>query len=438
MQLDAVIFGGGAAGLWLLDELTRRGFDVLLIEATALGHGQTVASQGIIHGGLKYTLAGLLTPAAKQIREMPNVWRSCLAGEATPDLSRTHVRSHFCHLWRTDSISSRLGMIGASLGLSVAPRSIDETECPQILAGCPGTVSRLDEQVISPASFVADLAAQHYERIVRLDIARDVEFEVPTAGQVHRLRIQNPRTGESLTLSPRHVILTAGSGNAELRARVGLTTPVMQRRPLHMVMLRGDLPQFHGHCVDGAKTRVTITSDTDAAGRTVWQVGGQIAESGVAWDRSRLIAQAQSELLTVLPALDLRHVEWGTYRVDRAEGRTASGTRPDSIQILRDGNTITAWPTKLALAPMLAREIVETLDVREAQGVGSRFSRRQQSLLDESSTSAAAKNDSRPRRVPDLLAWHNWPRPAIAMPPWEVAINWCSQTETDAAPARAA
>ncbi|MBI5756918.1 MAG: FAD-dependent oxidoreductase [Planctomycetales bacterium] len=401
MQLDAVIFGGGAAGLWLLDEFTRRGSAVLLIEANALGHGQTVASQGIIHGGLKYTLTGLLTPAAKQIREMPNVWRSCLAGETAPDLSRTRVRSQFCHLWRTDSISSRLGMIGASIGLRVAPRPLDETDRPQILAGCPGTVSRLDEQVISPTSFVTDLATQHRQRIVRLDVARDVEFEVPAAGQVHRLRIRNPLTAESRTLSPRYVIFTAGSGNAELRTRVGLTTPVMQRRPLHMVMLRGDLPQFHGHCVDGAKTRVTITSDFDEAGNTVWQVGGQIAEAGVAWDRSRLVAQARSELQTVLPALDLRRVEWGTYRVDRAEGRTASGTRPDTIQILRDGNTITAWPTKLALAPMLAREAAEMVGEHATQ----------------------SSRDFGPS------AWHDWPRPAVAVPPWDVDSNWQPQVE---------
>jgi glycerol-3-phosphate dehydrogenase len=427
MQLDAVIFGGGAAGLWLLDELTRRGFDVLLIEATALGHGQTVASQGIIHGGLKYTLAGLLTPAAKRIREMPNIWRSCLAGEAAPDLSRTHVRSHFCHLWRTDSISSRLGMIGASLGLRVAPRSVDETERPQILAGCPGTVARLEEQVISPASFVADLAAQNRERIVRLDVSRDVEFDVPTAGQVHRLRMRNPLTAESLALFPRHVIFTAGSGNAELRARVGLTTPAMQRRPLHMVLLRGDLPQFHGHCVDGAKTRVTITSDFDATGKTVWQVGGQIAEAGVAWDRNRLIEQARSELAAVLPSLDLHRVELGTYRVDRAEGRTASGGRPDTIQILRDGNTITAWPTKLALAPMLARNVAGTLRVPSARMSSGRN--------DGTRSVPAALADSRDF---DPAAWQNWPRPAVALSPWEIESNWLWNTEASPVSSRAA
>ncbi len=66
----------------------------------------------------------------------------------------------------------------------------------------------------------------------------------------------------------------------------------MQTRPLHMVLVRGELPHLNGHCVDGRTTRVTITSDTErsetsAAGRTVWQVGGQIAEIGVALDGAR-------------------------------------------------------------------------------------------------------------------------------------------------------
>ena len=45
-RLDVVIFGGGAAGLWLLDELVRAGYEALLLEAGALGAGQTIASQG--------------------------------------------------------------------------------------------------------------------------------------------------------------------------------------------------------------------------------------------------------------------------------------------------------------------------------------------------------------------------------------------------------
>ena len=59
--IDVLIAGGGIAGLWLLNLLTRRGYSALLLEADALGCGQTLASQGMIHGGIKYALAGALT-----------------------------------------------------------------------------------------------------------------------------------------------------------------------------------------------------------------------------------------------------------------------------------------------------------------------------------------------------------------------------------------
>src|SRR5260221_5187439 len=124
MDLDVVIFGGGAAGLWLVDQLSRRGDRVLLLEAGRLGKGQTIASQGIIHGGLKYTLNGLLTPAAREIRDMPEIWRQCLAGIRAPDLRNTRLRSPACYLWRSQSLRSRLGMLGARVGLRAAPTEL--------------------------------------------------------------------------------------------------------------------------------------------------------------------------------------------------------------------------------------------------------------------------------------------------------------------------
>jgi hypothetical protein len=44
LPIDVLIFGGGAAGLWLLDDLLRAGCGTLLLEANDLGSGQTIAS----------------------------------------------------------------------------------------------------------------------------------------------------------------------------------------------------------------------------------------------------------------------------------------------------------------------------------------------------------------------------------------------------------
>lgn len=402
MDMDVVIFGGGAAGLWLLDDLTRRGWNAVLLEAHALGAGQTVTAQGIIHGGLKYTLQGLLTKSATSIREMPAIWRECLSGVREPDLSAVRRRSDECYLWRTDSLSSRLGMLGAQFGLRVAPQSVAADDRPEILCGCPGTVARLPEQVISTVSLIEVLADRNRDRLLKVDPAR-VIFQCHQPGEVASIQF------DDIEIHPRAIVFTAGAGNATLRHSVGLTAEAMQRRPLHMVLLRGErLPTFQGHCVDGAKTRVTITSEADSAGRTVWQVGGQIAEDGVAWDERTLLANAREELRTVLPNIDLSSVEWSTYRVDRAEGIVPGGKRPESVQIRRDGNCLTAWPTKLALVPQLTTALVAELQhfvladgrhpVPEETKIGQRLS---------------------------ALG----PRPKVALPPWETATRWWADWE---------
>lgn len=393
MHLDVLIFGGGAAGLWLLDQLSRRGDRVLLLEAGRLGQGQTVASQGIIHGGLKYTLQGLLTPAAREIRDMPEVWRQSLAGTRVPDLRHTRLRSAVCHLWRSESLRSRLGMLGARVGLHVAPQELTAADRPPALANCPGPIARLDEQVIDPVSFVADLAGQHRERILKIDVPGGIDFVISAPGIVECVILSHPETGQPQEFYPRHVVLTAGAGNAELRRRFGLAADQMQRRPLHMVMVRGDLPVLNGHCVDGAHTRVTITSDRDSSGRTVWQVGGQLAEDGVSLDEVGLIHRAGRELAAVLPGIDLSHLECATYRVDRAERASPRGGRPDTATVINEGNVISAWPTKLALAPQLARMVEASLPASQVGGC-------------------------------DLKTLQDWPRPQVAQPPWETARTW--------------
>src|SRR5262245_2950360 len=118
---DIAIVGGGAAGLWTLDALSREGYSTLLLEAFELGRGQTIASQGIIHGGLKYSLDGMLSLSAAAIRDMPQIWRDCLSGRTAPDLRGTRIRAEYCHLWRTSGFKAMLGMIGAKIGLRVAP-----------------------------------------------------------------------------------------------------------------------------------------------------------------------------------------------------------------------------------------------------------------------------------------------------------------------------
>jgi glycerol-3-phosphate dehydrogenase len=396
-RLDVVIFGGGGAGLWLLDTLRTRGYRAVLLEADRLGRGQTACCQGIIHGGLKYTLDGVLSGSAAVIRDMPDLWRDCLSGRRRPDLARTRVRTEHCFLWRTESFRSRLGMIGARIGLRVTPRTVRPQDRPPVLAACPGTVARIAEQVIDPVSLLGDLAGRQPDSILKIDADRGIRLSVDEPGQVSAIELSPPGGGPQRRLEPATVVFAAGAGNEALCAAAGVPeVGRQQQRPLHMLLMRGDLPPLNGHCVDGGGTRVTITADTDTAGRTVWQVGGELSERGVGMEQPEFLAHAAAEIRAVLPGLDLGGVEWSSYRVDRAEAESA-GRRPDDVTVAGAGNVLVCWPTKLALVPRLVQQIAAKLPSPEAtpgRGAGPEFD--------------------------------DWPRPEIAPAPWETQQQWFS------------
>ena len=388
VDVDVAIFGGGVAGLWLLDVLRRRRAAAVVLENGGLGSGQTIASQGILHGGLKYTLAGRLSGSARAIREMPGLWRRCLAGEAEPNLSATRLRASHCSLWRSGSWSGLAGMMGARVGLRVAPVELPAGERPEPLRQAPGAVYRLAEQVLCPRSLLENLAARNAGAVWAVDTEHGCELSL-AGGRLTSIKIDG-----DLELRPRYLVLTAGEGNAALRRRMGLSDSVMHRRPLHMVMVRGKIPAINGHCVDGSRTRVTITSDRDGAGRVVWQVGGQLAEDGVNMEAPDLLRHARRELEVCLPGINLDGAAWSSYRVDRAEQATPGGGRPEDVGVIVENNILTAWPTKLVLAPHLADTIISRMDL------------------------SAVSND------PDLTRSIKRPAPEVAALPWNRELLW--------------
>lgn len=397
LETEVVIFGGGCAGLWLLDDLRRRGIRALLLEANRLGEGQTVCAQGILHGGLKYALGGSLTSSAKMVADMPAAWRAAMTGAVEPDLRAMKMRAPWCHLWRTQSLWSQFGLFGALKGLKVKPVAIDAAEWPAPLKQCPGQVYRVDEPVIDVISFLDVLTRRNQPFVWKYDAAA-AEFE-SRDGRLDAVLLRHPITGERLRVGVKHVVLTAGEHSMALRQKLGLSTSVGQIRPLHVPLVRGRLPTLNGHCVEGTKTRVTITTDVDSAGRTVWQLGGQLTEDGVKMKPRELLRHAVRELAAVLPGWQAGDVEWACYRVNRAERATSEGSMPGDVQIIQDGNRFTAWPTKLVMAPLLSERIMKLLDLPDRSG-----------------------DDAWPTSCARL----GWPAAEVALPPWEWDLTWNS------------
>lgn len=369
IELDVLILGGGIAGLWTLDRLRGAGYSCVLLERSALGSGQTVASQGIIHGGVKYALSGAASRASKAIAAMPSIWSDCLRGLGAPDLSEVRVLSESCVMWTTPGLGSRLAGLAASRAIRNRPEAVEASDRPPVFGGAPRGVDvyAMPEPVLDPRSLVSVLAAGHVDAIGR---APEIGF-AGTGAHDREIRV-----GE-LVLRPRVVIAAAGDGNESIARSLGDETdePMMQRRALHMVMVRKpvgeDLPMIFGHCIGrSSMPRATITTGTGAGGRRVWWVGGQIAERGVDRDLETQLGAAREELATVLPWVDLSRAQLAAVRIDRAEGFTPTGRRPDEPvirEIPGEGDPggvpagLVCWPTKLAFAPAVAERVLERL-----------------------------------------------------------------------------
>ena len=374
--VDVVIFGGGVAGLWLLARLRSLGYQVVLLESQALGAGQTRYAQGIIHGGTKYALTGKLTGSSEAIAEMPNIWRACLDGDGELDLRKVKLLSSHQFMWSTESLTSRMAGFFASRLMRGRTRAVKENERPEILRNPAfhGHVYRLEEPVLDTASLVKALADPHRKAIFKLKDLNTLQFNKSDRGWQVLLGNSSDGTDNSAAqFDTRRLVFAAGKGNASLLEKCGRSSPAMQLRPLQMVMLRGDrehpLPgALYAHCLGAsANPRITITTHYDSEGHIVWYLGGQIAEEGVTRDHADQVAAAKKEMGELFPWLDLTSMQWGTLPIDRAEPKMPDGSRPDNVFAEEQDDIITAWPTKLALSPRLAKVIIEKLEQENVQ-----------------------------------------------------------------------
>ncbi len=358
-SIDIAIIGGGIAGLWTLARLVNEGYQAVLLEADSLGNVQTGASQGIIHGGTKYALTGKLTHSAQSIGQMPQRWKACLQGQGEVDLSRAAKLSDHQYLWSNKSLASRLTGFFASKVMSSRMQHLKPADYmpPFNRQDFQGEVYQLDEQVLDIKTVLEAIRTQYADRIF--------QFRVKTIrknmnGQ-YCIEDDNGRVG----LCAGTLILTAGAGNEALLKTLGLDKPKMQRRPLLMPMLKAPesvLPRLYAHCLGAsALPKMTITSHALEKGQMVWYLGGEIAEQGVGRSDKEQIKAAKKELHKLMPWMDFSACEWSVLAIDRAEPQMPDGSRPAEPAVFTQDNIITAWPVKLAMAPLMTDKIIDQL-----------------------------------------------------------------------------
>lgn len=392
---DVVIFGGGIAGLWLLDRLRKQGLSVILFESGSLGGGQSHKSQGIIHGGLKYALQGALTNEAKGMADLPQFWRQCLQGEGEINLSDVPVLSPQQYLWAPNKLTSLLTGMVASAALQSKVMRLSREQYPHLFqtTAFKGEVFALDEIVIDVPLLIRELVKLNQDALFKIEPLSDEELKFDDDGKLVTATVY--MSGKAMEVTAQQFIFTAGSGNEIIIKKLKYPGLAMQRRPLHMVMakLPFDQPLF-AHCLGlGARPRITITTHHTSDNQLIWYMGGQLAEEGIDRDASSQIQATREELRDLFPWLNFSNAEFSTFMVDRAEPKQKGGLKPETFFMKSIKNMIVAWPTKLVLAPKLAYEISQQLKRQELTP-----------------------------QLSDMRELRSWPIPPLANPIWEDAF----------------
>lgn len=358
---DIVIFGGGIAGLWLLNRLQAAGYQAILLEQTALGHGQSIASQGMIHGGMKYALTGTLNGASEAIADMPAQWRRCMEGSGEVDLRGTRLLSEAYYLWPRSSLRSRFNAFLGSKAVRGKVESVNAQDQPDFFRGhISGPLYRLQDIVLDVPSLLTTLAAHCQAHIYQIDW-QQTRIEMNGTGGIKALHLQN---GD--TLQAKRFICTSGEGTEFFLRQLQPQGVAMQKRPLQMVVVKHHMPEpVYVHCVSSqlsSTPELTITTHHCVDGATAWYLGGELAESGANCSMAEQQQRARIKLKELFPWCDFSSASVHSFYINRAEARQPDGKRPDQSSLPGADNLLYCWPTKLTLAPNLATMVLAELN----------------------------------------------------------------------------
>lgn len=354
MKYDIVICGAGVAGLWLLNTLSQRGFNVLLLEKNVIGGIQTLASQGMIHGGHKYIMQGSVPSPARAIAAMPDRWNECFLGTGDIDLRDVRALSETQCMWPAGNFISGLSVAVAAALVNTKTKKLEAEEYPAVLRGhkgLVGSVYELPERVLDIHSLVSVLSGKYIDRIKK--------------GEANEVRPDGTLLVSGTLIEAQLIIFATGQGNESALALLGAGAAHSQQRPLRQIMVRTIEHSLYGHgIVSKPKPRVTVTSHPAPSGGYVWYLGGGVAEEAAGMEEEEAIRFAKQEMQEMFPSINWSSKEWATWYGVRAEVRDPKGLLGSGPAMQEYGNVLIVWPTKLTFAPALSDSVLARIEER--------------------------------------------------------------------------
>lgn len=349
MKIDALIIGGGMAGLWTLATLRSRGYGAVLLDTGALGGMQTLTSQGIIHSDSRYRLTAHPDEGKAATNIMPSRWQEALRGHGELNLRDAQILCAQQYLWTNANFGGKIGgyLVSRRLGGHLA-KCRAEAYPPFLPAHFRGHCYTLQSAVLDMPSVLQTIARQYAPWILADCFWKENGryVNVLSGGAMHRFQ-------------PRRMIYTAGRANSEL------TGDSQQYQPLHMAALRvpRNAPDIFGHHLDGnGRLSITITTHREKTCK-IYYLGGQPAEDGVYRSKQEQIASLREILLKALPWINpqwLGDEAFYPFATERISGHGEEEGAHEPV-IIQRGRKLIAWPGKLTFAPLLAERVVAML-----------------------------------------------------------------------------
>lgn len=382
VDVDVVIVGGGAQGLWVLNDLTKRHYRAVLLERGELGGGQTCHSHGLIHRGHYYDDVDMMIV----LNAAAQFWEAFVDERGISRLNPSRALAGFgpgtqverhTYFWKT-----------AGLHFDPCP------SVPPVFEG--GLVSHLfetQEFSLDPSEVIAGLSRDLDHAIYKLESSNDALGFVVNGNSIER--VEAKLEGEHVEFAPKYLVVSAGVGNYGLLAKLGRDvspgdhTPVQAQRKNHMMVLRGDhLPRTTAvFPIRGGLQGVFLCPREDpSTGQPVWLASDHNSlpfpmtpegDSDVdSYPSGDWVKRMLTSLRATAPALfadgDVDGLEMTLYTGPTSERNFGVGQHMTDLFIDPFGfdNALTIWPTKLTMTPFASNVVTRFVRTKVAEPGG--------------------------------------------------------------------
>lgn len=348
---DVLVVGAGAAGLLIAHKLASEGLEVSLLEANGIGSEQSNHSHGYMHRGHIYAAPSPRLVAA--LNEGANWWRDTMKaaeyhplGEAIATFTNPHTARTAAQKWN-------------EAGLIFEPTS------DTAVVG-EGTHFRTEEATFNFTPWLLDMRTHLGSSGVHTIHGRAdslIRSDSEITGVLTRCG------NRSVVLHARYYVLAAGTGNLPLVSTATRYRGRAINRLSFMMILRGStLPQISLVSPENETYGLFVVSRTSPDSSTSWLVSNFLGFSDSSSIDAKWSYWARATLRTLrdrTSVFDSSDLEWAGYAAPKGELRTVRGSLDiHSIEHYSLTNLSVVSPSKLTLAPMLARDTVDDVLAR--------------------------------------------------------------------------